>query len=218
MAGGSCPGRAAASSKSARTGASLGAFEVGRRGLLALAYAPGGRSLACAVADGPVKIIDADNGAEVARLRAVQDWASLGRSDSLSHCSFSPDGRRLLANSNARISLWDAASFQPVALASEGGGSLYRCRHTADGRYLTYRTHDAVGIRDAETLKELCRAPVAGRISAFDCGAAGRFFCVGSDMGAIYLLRVENLQVGAPGPSPAIFPGLQRGAISALSQ
>ena len=89
--------------------------------------------------------------------------------------------------------------FAPVAACHENRDSLYHCRYSADGRSLIYRLLAAVVVREAEMLKEVCRIPLPGRVTAFDMDAAGQFFCVGSELGAEFLLRVENLEPGRRG-------------------
>jgi hypothetical protein len=98
-----------------------------------------------------------------------------------------------MANSWAHITLWDIEGFGRLAQTGEARESIFQCCYTSDGRYLTYWTYAHIVIRDAETLAEVCRMPVPDRLSKCAPDPAGRLFCAGSEGGAVYLLRVEDL-------------------------
>jgi WD40 repeat protein len=95
----------------------------------ALAVSDDGRLLAAAMQDGYVRLLDADSGAERARLS--------GPGDKLASLVFTADGTRLIGGRNdGGIVVWDLASGRQIARLGDDSGRVYALAPSADGSRL----------------------------------------------------------------------------------
>lgn len=140
------------------------------------AFAPDGRLLAAAEADGTVRIWD------TARRRLVNTLT--GHDGSVFAVVFSPDGRLVAsAGADRTVRLWEAATGKPVATLNGHGGSVFGLAFAPDGRELASASADrTVALWDVATGRR--EAVLEGHqdfVNAVVFSPDGRTLATGSD-------------------------------------
>jgi WD40 repeat protein len=79
-------------------------------GALAVAWQPGGATVASSGQDSALAFWEADSGTEIRRVRPGTAWTE--------HLAWSPDGKRLAVATGKALSLWDAAGERVLDLAA----------------------------------------------------------------------------------------------------
>jgi WD40 repeat protein len=97
----------------AQAGRPVGSIPAHEEGVLQIAYAPDGRTLASAAMDGSVKMWDMTRGAEMRLLEAGDDWVQ--------SLAWSPDGQRLaVGHHDGSITVYDATTGKRIWSAGRG--------------------------------------------------------------------------------------------------
>ncbi len=100
-----------------------------------LAFAPDGRLLASASADGTALIHDLDAGGPPRPLE--------GHGDAVYAVAFSPDGKRLATASRDRtVRLWDRATWEECGVLAGHAGTVYSARFSPDGERIVSASQD----------------------------------------------------------------------------
>jgi WD40 repeat protein len=119
-----------------------------------------------------------------------------GNPREVSNCSFSPDGRMILA-AGKEIWLWDSATGEQIGGFKGHSGYVWGCEFSPDGRFIISASKD-------KTLRvwEVASGEMIGLLSwARSLKSMGlhpwapQLVC-GNDKGVLYVLEIENLQYG----------------------
>ena len=175
--------------------------------LAAVAFAPDGRLVASAGADGVVRVWDVPTRAEVRGLRGHPDWATA--------VAFAPDGRRLVASgADGTVRVWELA---PQEGSGRGGHlrAVNAVAVSADGKTIatasadqTVRLWDRASGRDRATLVAGPDEPAAVAFLGPDRVAVGTV-AARQDVGRVV--------VGALRPSPRLGAGRPTGQVYVLT-
>lgn len=151
-----------------------------------VAWSPDGRSLAGGLLDGRIVLFDAE-GNEVHRAEPSRD--------SIRGLVFSPDGRRLAfgTGTDARIHVWDVASWRQAGLIDGQGGNVRCLSWSADGATIAATSSD-LAVRlytpDGQTMASL--KGHQGRVNALAFHPFGSFLASGSADKSIRLWDVAS--------------------------
>ena len=165
-------------------------------------FSPDGRRASCKRGDGAALLLDADTGAEVAALPALNP-------DVADSSAFSPDSTRFAAgDEDGKVIAVDARSGKPVCTAVGPGGRVIGIQFSADARRMAVFTSLFVRVHDAETGAELWRLEVTGEGDAkeFTClsfSPDGKSIAAGSARGELTIYDVTSGETVWSLPAPA---------------
>jgi WD40 repeat protein len=155
------------------------------------AFSPDGSLIV--TADGKhLKLWDAKTGRELRTFR--------GHRKQLQACSFSPDGGRILsAGDDKRLMLWSMSARFKLAALSGHSSSISYCSFGPNGKLLASLDADGtLKIWDAETYVELCGIEHGGFVATGGWSFDGRRLLLGTRLGEVVLLEVENASATPP--------------------
>ncbi|MFJ5549224.1 helix-turn-helix domain-containing protein [Streptomyces sp. NPDC093225] len=162
-------------------------------------FAPGGRLLASAGADGGVRLWDP------ARRRLLGTLT--GHRGSVFAVAFSPDGRLLAsAGADRTVRLWDARRRTPLAALTGHGGAVYALAFSPDGRTLASASADRT-VKLWDTARHRQVTTLSGHqdfVNAVAFGPDGRLLATGSDDLTVRLW--EPVAAPRPAERPAAGP------------
>ena len=151
----------------------------------ACGFSPDYRWLASASDDGAVKVWGNGEGRVVATLE--------GQGGQVRGCAYSADGRWVLSvPDDGNIRVWDAAKFTLHATFATPGLPCDASAFSPDGAHLAAATESGVSLWNLERRAEVGRFITNGRASSLRWSRSG-CLAVGTDAGAVHLLRVENI-------------------------